>query len=236
MSVVDSQLVLPPLPHVTICPQLFFTAPHVRPAHVVLAGSGAQPQAFCVQDAPPSHPPARNRSAAVVEQLAASPGAEVWQRRAGHVVQRVVGSVMATVVPCVVLHRDIASRCVVARITGVRWGLAGMRRRARVGQRLTRGVIPRTCAQAAAKAAATPATTMYGGTHDERARVISEGSVQVEAATARAERRGHPDRRGRRLGLRPDQEDENPRGNGGAADCERHGRAVSCALPRSRAA
>jgi len=48
---------LPPLPQGTVCPQLFVAEPHVRPAHVVLCGSGAQPHAFCVQVAPPSQPP-----------------------------------------------------------------------------------------------------------------------------------------------------------------------------------
>lgn len=57
ISVVDAQLTLPAVPQATLCPQLFVTEPHVRPAHVVLIASGVQLHAFAVHEAPPSQPP-----------------------------------------------------------------------------------------------------------------------------------------------------------------------------------
>ena len=54
MSLDELQLTVPPLPHGTIWPQLFMTAPQVAPLHVVATGSGTQPQAPLLQTAPAS--------------------------------------------------------------------------------------------------------------------------------------------------------------------------------------
>jgi hypothetical protein len=47
--------VVPLAPQATTWPQLFVAAPQFIPAHVVVAGSGSQPQEPAVQVTPPSH-------------------------------------------------------------------------------------------------------------------------------------------------------------------------------------
>jgi hypothetical protein len=47
---------VPFAPHATSCPQLLVAVPQVFPAHVVVAGSGLQPQLPAAHDVPPSHP------------------------------------------------------------------------------------------------------------------------------------------------------------------------------------
>jgi hypothetical protein len=47
----------PLAPQATDCPQLFVAEPQFFPVHVLAAGSGTHPQAPCVHDRPPSHPP-----------------------------------------------------------------------------------------------------------------------------------------------------------------------------------
>jgi hypothetical protein len=44
-------------PQATTCPQLFIAVPQFLPAHVLVAGSGAQPQLLLTQAAPPGHCP-----------------------------------------------------------------------------------------------------------------------------------------------------------------------------------
>jgi hypothetical protein len=56
-SFADAQFTVPPLPHGTICPQLFIEVPQVLPWQVIDAGSGTQPHAPLVQVSPPSQPP-----------------------------------------------------------------------------------------------------------------------------------------------------------------------------------
>jgi hypothetical protein len=54
----EAQLTVPLAPHATAWPQVFVAVPHVLPAHVIVAGSGTQPQAPALLHVrPASQPP-----------------------------------------------------------------------------------------------------------------------------------------------------------------------------------
>jgi hypothetical protein len=54
-SLLEAHVVPPLAPQATVCPQLFMAEPQFFPVHVLVAGSGAHPQAPDVHVKPPAH-------------------------------------------------------------------------------------------------------------------------------------------------------------------------------------